>query len=161
MTQPEPSQKSSRELLAIIQIINPVEKEAPQQTCSIPSLNSRGVNASDTHFKAVLPSELPAIPQPYKQGLIPLQSQLQLHCLAQDHLKRWFLLRSRLANADGKLLVITDEDLERILTVMNMSWAQSMRECYGAGLLVFHVFYNERFIPEEQCCPVDTCTMLV
>jgi hypothetical protein len=100
------------------------------------------------------------IPQPYKQGLIPVQSQLWLHCLAQDHLKKWFPLRSKLANADGKSLAIIDEDLERVLMVMNMSWAQSMRKCYGAGLVVFHVFCNERFIPKDQHCLVDTCTML-
>jgi len=61
---------------------------------------------------------------------------------------------------DGNSLAISEEDLQRVLTVMNMSWAPSMRECYGAGLLVFHVFCDERKVPEEQHCPIDTQTML-
>ncbi|KAG1763210.1 hypothetical protein EV702DRAFT_1205776 [Suillus placidus] len=43
---------------------------------------------------------------------------------------------------------------------MSLAWAPGTRECYGAGLLVFHVFCDERNIPEEQHCPVDTRTML-
>ncbi|KAG1860251.1 hypothetical protein DFJ58DRAFT_657971 [Suillus subalutaceus] len=35
-----------------------------------------------------------------------------------------------------------------------------MRECYGAGLLVFHVFCDERAIPEDQHCPIDMHTLL-
>ncbi|KAG2108730.1 uncharacterized protein F5147DRAFT_576659 [Suillus discolor] len=36
----------------------------------------------------------------------------------------------------------------------------STRECYGAGLLVFHFFCDERTILKEQCCLVDMRTML-
>jgi len=31
---------------------------------------------------------------------------------------------------------------------------------YGSGLLVYHVFCDAREIPEEQCCPADTRTIL-
>ncbi|KAG1897041.1 uncharacterized protein F5891DRAFT_912018, partial [Suillus fuscotomentosus] len=35
------------------------------------------------------------------------------------------------------------------------------RECYGAGLLPFHIFCDERAIPEAQRCSVaDTRTIL-
>ncbi|KAG2066147.1 hypothetical protein BDR04DRAFT_1130127 [Suillus decipiens] len=34
---------------------------------------------------------------------------------------------------------------------MNLSWAVGTRECYGAGLLVFHIFCDERSISEDQC----------
>ncbi|KAG2039346.1 hypothetical protein BDR03DRAFT_860214 [Suillus americanus] len=130
-------------------------------TLSIPSTNSNSAAVSSNQFKATLPSDQPAIPQPYKQGLVPLLSQLQPHCLARDQMKQWFPLELRIANMqNGDSLAILDEELQRVLTVMNMSWALSTRECYGAGLLVFHVFCDERNIPEEQCYPVDTRTML-
>ncbi|KAG2740419.1 hypothetical protein P692DRAFT_20753281, partial [Suillus brevipes Sb2] len=88
-------------------------------------------------------------------------SQLRPHCLARERLKLWFPSETRIARgADGRFLVIAEEDLQRVLTVMNLSWAPGMRECYGAGLLVFHVFCDERSVPEEQRCPVDTRTML-
>jgi hypothetical protein len=119
------------------------------------------LNINKSRFKAILPSELPAVPQPYKRGLVPASSQLRPHCLARDRLKLWFPLQSRLASTpEGEALAITEEDLQRVLTVMNMSWALSTRECYGAGLLVFHVFCDERNIPEDQRCPVDTRTIL-
>ncbi|KAG2047893.1 hypothetical protein BDR06DRAFT_985029 [Suillus hirtellus] len=83
-----------------------------------------------------------------------MPSQLCPNCLAHDKLKLWFLFETRTAiGADGQFLTILDEDLERVLLVMNLSWAPRMRECYGAGLLVFYVFYSQR-------CPVDTHTML-
>ena len=35
---------------------------------------------------------------------------------------------------------VSESDLERILDVINMSWAKGTREGYGAGLLVYHIF---------------------
>ncbi|KAG2060439.1 hypothetical protein BDR06DRAFT_1053562 [Suillus hirtellus] len=70
-------------------------------------------------------------------------------------------MKTRVATGpDGKFLMITEEDLERVLTVMNLSWAAGTRECYGVGLLIFHIFCDERSVPEDQCCPVNTWTML-
>ncbi|KIK31890.1 hypothetical protein CY34DRAFT_27992, partial [Suillus luteus UH-Slu-Lm8-n1] len=93
-------------------------------------------------------------PQPYKKGLVPATSQLRPHCLARERLKLWYPTKTRVATGpDGKFLAITEADLERVLTVMNLSWAVGTRECYGAGLLVFHVFCDERSVPEEQRCP--------
>ena len=48
---------------------------------------------------------------------------------------------------------MTDADLDRILSVINVSWAQGTRETYGAGLLVYHVFCDTRSIPDSQRCP--------
>ncbi|KAG2060578.1 hypothetical protein BDR06DRAFT_847473, partial [Suillus hirtellus] len=88
-------------------------------------------------------------------------SQLRPHCLAWDRLKLWFPLTTRVATgSDRKFLAITEDNLERVLVVMNLSWAVGTRECYGAGLLVFHVFCDKRRIPEDQHCPMDTRTLL-
>ncbi|KAG2343185.1 hypothetical protein BDR05DRAFT_976011 [Suillus weaverae] len=100
-------------------------------------------------------------PLPYKKGLTPIPSQLHPHCLVRERLKLWFSSETRADSGGGRcLLIILEEDLQRVLAVMSLAWAPGMRECYGAGLLVFHVFCDERNIPEEQCCPVDTRTML-
>ncbi|KAG1845249.1 hypothetical protein C8R48DRAFT_817347, partial [Suillus tomentosus] len=93
-------------------------------------------------------------PPPYKAGLTPMASSLRPHCLARDRLKLWRPIESRsFRSTDGSMLAITDEDLERVLTVMNSSWSQGTRESYGAGLLVFHVFCDARSIPEHERCP--------
>ena len=44
-------------------------------------------------------------------------------------------------------------DLNRILSVINVSWVQGTRETYGMGLLVYHMFCNTRSIPDLQRCP--------
>ncbi|KAG2132039.1 hypothetical protein DEU56DRAFT_739759 [Suillus clintonianus] len=113
-------------------------------------------------FAAPLVVTLPiSKPAPYKEGLVPIASVLRPHCLARDRLKLWRPVESRsLRNANGKILAVTDEDLQRVLTVMNSAWTQSTRESYGAGLLVFHVFCDTRGVPELQRCPVDTLMIL-
>jgi hypothetical protein len=54
----------------------------------------------------------------------------------------------------------SDEQLERILEVVCASWAQSTKETYGAGLLVFHVYCDSLNIPEEQRCPISRNLLL-
>ncbi|KIK45150.1 hypothetical protein CY34DRAFT_22656 [Suillus luteus UH-Slu-Lm8-n1] len=90
-----------------------------------------------------------------------MASPLRPHCLARDRLKSWFPLESRSArDAKGNSLTFTEEDLERVLTVMNLSWAEGTRETYGSGLLVFHVFCDVHIVPETQRCPADTLTIV-
>lgn len=35
---------------------------------------------------------------------------------------------------------VSESDLERILDVINVSWARGTKEVYGTGLLVYYVF---------------------
>ena len=49
-------------------------------------------------------------------------------------------------------MALMEADLDCILTVMCISWAQGIWEMYSAGLLVFHTFCNTH-IPKSQCCP--------
>lgn len=55
---------------------------------------------------------------------------------------------------------ISDEDLDRILTVIMASYATGTRETYGSGLLVFHVFCNQRAISEPDQAPTSPALML-
>ncbi|KAG2052186.1 hypothetical protein BDR06DRAFT_983226 [Suillus hirtellus] len=50
--------------------------------------------------------------------------------------------------------------LECILDVIGAAWAQSMKETYGASLLVFHVFCNINDVSEEKHCPI-VCSLLL
>lgn len=49
---------------------------------------------------------------------------------------------------------ISDVALNRILEVIGASWADSTKELYGTGLLVFHVYCDLNGIPEPERCPV-------
>lgn len=55
---------------------------------------------------------------------------------------------------------MSDQQLERILDVMGSAWAQSTKETYGAGLLVFHVFCDTNCIEEDKRCPIDRTLLL-
>jgi hypothetical protein len=55
---------------------------------------------------------------------------------------------------------ILDTQLEHILDVIGSSWAQSMNETYGAGLLVFYVFCDTNNITEDKYCPAAHSLLL-
>ncbi|KIM78777.1 hypothetical protein PILCRDRAFT_75237 [Piloderma croceum F 1598] len=92
-----------------------------------------------------------AKPRPYRVGLIPAISTLRLHCLARDRLWLWRPSSSRSSCSNS--ISLSDSDLDCILSVINVSWAQGTHETYGAGLLVYHVFCDTHNIPEELRCP--------
>ena len=77
-------------------------------------------------------------PKPHCTNLVPQPSNLQPHCLVQDRLLLWCPLSSR-SNMIGNVEV-SESDLERILDVINVSWARGTKEVYGTGLLVYYVF---------------------
>ena len=75
-------------------------------------------------------------------------STLCSHCLSRKCLQLWCLLTSY----SSESMSLIDADLDCILSVINVSWAQGMHKMYGAGLLVFHTFYNTHSIPDSQHC---------
>lgn len=116
------------------------------------------------HFVATTPiaiAETTAHPRPYNISLTPHPSSLRPHCLARDRLRLWqpHITRSRRDHM-GSLVSISDGNIDRILTVLSHSHAQSTRETYGSSLLVFHVFCDTRAIPEEQHCPTSSVLIL-
>lgn len=48
---------------------------------------------------------------------------------------------------------VLELDLERILDVINVSWAQGTRNVYGASLLVYHIFCDLHSIPKKESGP--------
>ena len=75
-----------------------------------------------------------------------------------DHLLLWSPIFA--CSRDNLHWEITDADLNRVITVINTSWQPGTHETYGAGLLVFHVFCDQRHIPDLQRCPANPLLML-
>ena len=46
-------------------------------------------------------------------------------------------------------------DLEQIFNVMSNAWAESTRESYSSGILVYHVYCDMKGIPEELRAPAS------
>lgn len=100
-------------------------------------------------------------PRPYTPLLTPLPSSLRPHCLARDHLRLWCPSQSCVArDHTGQTLPLSDDDLNRILTVIGHSLASGTREAYGSGLLVYHVFCDAREVAEEQRGPASSLLLL-
>ena len=51
------------------------------------------------------------------------------------------------------------EEVERVFNVMSNAWAESTREYYSSGILVYHVFCDARNIPEELRAPANQATV--
>lgn len=115
----------------------------------------------ETRFSAILPTpSLICKPRNYQPHLRPTISHLRPHCAARDRLRLWIPVFSRSQIIDAPFPELTEDDLDRVITVINSSWQPSTRESYGTGLLVFHVFCDLRGISEAQRCPVDPILML-
>ncbi|KDQ62028.1 hypothetical protein JAAARDRAFT_121512 [Jaapia argillacea MUCL 33604] len=125
---------------------------------------SRGKGKIDpSRFGASIPlavTESSGKPRPYRQGLVPNVSPLRPHCLARDRLRLWIPLTRRRAEDTYGPINISDDDLDRVLAVINVSWASGTRETYGSGLLIFHVFCDLRKISEAQRCLASSILML-
>ena len=94
----------------------------------------------------------------YPTNLTPFLSELRPHCPARDRLRLW--KPTYIRSPEDRNLLITDDDLDRLISVINTSWQPATRETYGAGLLVFHVFCDLRAITEAHRCPADPLLML-
>ena len=149
-------------MLSTLPHYHPQEFASPLPPLHIINANSAvSTGLRDERFCAILPLAPAGPPRPYRPGLTPISSPLRPHCSARDRLRLWLPSKTRSASDEqGKSLVITEDDLLRVLAVMNLSWADSTRDMYGSGLLVYHVFCETREIPEEQRCPADTRTIL-
>ena len=89
---------------------------------------------------------------------MPILSDLRPHCTARDRLRLWKPTFVR--SPEHLIEEITDNDLDRLISVINSSWQPATCETYGAGLLVFHIFCDLRLVPEIFRCPADPLLML-
>ncbi|KAF8834533.1 hypothetical protein BDN67DRAFT_914799, partial [Paxillus ammoniavirescens] len=92
----------------------------------------------------------------YPADLTPIPSPLQPACAARDRLKMW--KPTLLANHNPHTFptTIQESDLSRIKDVITHAWAESTKESYGSGLLVFHVFCDAKSIPNSDRAPASS-----
>lgn len=92
----------------------------------------------------------------YSPSLTPLPSSLRPQCPARDRLYLWSPTTPRSPkDAQGNRLPLSQAEVEKIRDVMVHAFADSTRETYGSGLLVFHVFCDSKSIPEDQRAPAS------
>ncbi|KAF8951390.1 DNA breaking-rejoining enzyme [Flammula alnicola] len=95
-------------------------------------------------------------PAPYAKDLQPLPSAHRPHVLARERLRLWLPLNRRnTLDASGTPTNLAPADLQRIQEVLENAWAESTRESYGTGLLIYHVFCDRKVISEQQKAPAS------
>jgi len=97
-------------------------------------------------------------PLPYRTDLTPAPSPLRPHCGARERLLWWTPYTPKPGTPTHPIL--SDEDFNRILSIINASWSENTKATYGTGLLVFHVFCDSHTIPEIDRCPVSQPLLL-
>ena len=97
-------------------------------------------------------------PAPYLPHLTPTPSSLRPHCLARDQLRRWIPASHPLQPVDGNGPL--EEERERVKDMMVHAWEEDTRVSYGAGLLMWHCFCDEKGVPEENWAPAAQALLL-
>jgi len=64
-------------------------------------------------------------------------------------------LARNILDAEGVPTNLNQTDLAQIMDTLSGAWEQSTRETYGSGLLIFHIFCDNKNIPEEQRAPLS------
>jgi hypothetical protein len=96
----------------------------------------------------------PSASIPYRPGLAPIPSPLRPHCLARDRLRIWRPTCARnTLDSQGRPVNLLPADLARIADVLEHAFADSTRETYGTGLLLFHIFCDKKDIQDSQWAP--------
>jgi hypothetical protein len=76
------------------------------------------------------------------------------HLQGKEHLILWSPLCSRLSATNLSSLALTD--IQRIYDVISQAWADSTKVTYGSGLLTFHIFCDNKDIPEVDLAPASS-----
>jgi predicted nucleic-acid-binding Zn-ribbon protein len=58
-------------------------------------------------------------------------------------------------DSQGHDVNLTGTDLKHILDVMSQAWDEGTCKAYGSGLLTYHIYYDNKKIPELQCAPTS------
>ena len=149
-------------LLTHISNLTTEQSTGRENPCLVPSVTTNRLRHRPSaaqvqpHTPVPSPSCQPK-PSAYSPNLCPLPSPLRPHCLARELLRRWRL--SLNVSSCHLLVELAPEELERVFNVMSNAWAESTRESYSSGILVYHVFCDVRNIPEESRAPANQTTI--
>lgn len=118
-------------------------------------------NIPSAHTEPTL--QIQSRPAPYRAGLTPLPSPLRPHCLAREQLRLWTPIPSRnTTDRSRHPLHLPEAELAQILDFMSRAWEEGTRESYGTGLLIYHVFCDQRvpLVPEFQRAPISPTLLM-
>jgi len=93
-------------------------------------------------------------PAHYTKDLCPLPSTRRPHVLASKCLQCWIPLHGW-ESAENSPSNLTPEDIWQIAIVMGKLWEELTLAAYGSGLLNFHVYCDQKGIPDDQCMPAS------
>ena len=93
----------------------------------------------------------PETPAPYPRNLTPAPSPRRPHCLAKDRLRLWAPPHGTPPSPGTS----DQSQCERVKDTMIHAWEEDTREAYGAGLLMWHCFCDDRQIPEQERAPAS------
>ena len=96
------------------------------------------------------PSLHTGVPHLYCPDLVPLPLLLCPHCFAGEQLTHWCP-----QSCSELPWPLTTDDQAMLEFVLAEGWADSTKETYRAGLLLFHVFCNSCGLLEKQQAPVS------
>jgi len=86
----------------------------------------------------------------YPADLTPIPSSLCPLCPARDRLEQWKPLIASRPQHGSNLPLLSSDELSRIEHVVTHAWADSTKETYGSGLLIYHVFCDSKHIPDAH-----------
>ncbi|KAH9031520.1 hypothetical protein EDB85DRAFT_2146081 [Lactarius pseudohatsudake] len=92
-------------------------------------------------------------PAPYPPSLTPLPSRRHPHCVARDRLRMWLPIPTQLTPADAAALSPAEQ--ERIKDTMVHAWEEDTREAYSSGLLLWHVYCDDKGTSELARAPAS------
>ena len=96
----------------------------------------------------------PGKPARYAKDLCPLPSLRRPHVLASERLQRWLPMNGR-ESTRAIPSNLTAADVQQISVVIGKSWEESTLAAYGSGLLNYHVFCDQKGIPEAERAPAS------
>ncbi|PPR06680.1 hypothetical protein CVT24_012975 [Panaeolus cyanescens] len=143
--------------------LTPFVADFDQPISTKPSPESKAQPATkklkiETHLQAAKIRPVSHPPVPSTGSATPLSSS-QLRpsgTKARDRLRLWRPVTARnKLDGNGNPTNLTEADLEAIAESIQQAWAPSTRETYGTGLYAFHLYCNEKGIPEEQRAPAS------
>ena len=141
-----------RKAVVNLQVRTRRTNEAPSDDEPRASKLRRVTEARQRHIPippATMPT--PRGPAPYSQHLTPTPSPLRPHCLARDRLKQW--IPASLPVEPVSAAGLNAAERERVKETMLHAWEENTRVAYGAGLLMWHCFCDDKGVPEEDRAP--------
>ena len=141
-------------LAAVKCLVRARENDVIPADIATPALKQQKVSEARPRHIPIPPASAPSArgTAPYPQHLTPNPSVLHPHCLAKDQLRMWTPVLPATEPADTSARNKAEQ--EQVKEIMIHAWEEDTHVVYGAGLLMWHCFCDEKGILEEVRAPV-------